>query len=310
MATTKTEQGTFFDSRKALHQQYTQKLSTFQTLIAQLAPEDHADLTTNTKSSEGYQFNSASNKWEKKQERKNREFAAANELFALFTKQAQLEDDETQLDGFNQSLSGEVNSILIKNDLRAQNPTLETTNQMLLQALRQLSKDLKISDQKITVKQAKVAIEVMDIVTEALNAHLGNNKTQDSKSSLSHDQFIEKLSKLGKSLENNEYDNILLAISALGVGLLTFAVVLTGIVILKAVLAPTIGMALITNTSQVLSFLGTAGISGFVAGLLVMAIGYTDSESLDINPTVAKAIIDVSKAWDLEPAPTSMSFTG
>lgn len=307
--------GAFFDSKKSnddLKKEYDQKLAAFQSLVAKVAPENKTTLT-----STACRINPITNQWESVEEREKREYEASKELADLFTQQNALEDDDNQLSKFNDSVVSNTRDILVKHQLQSPNPTLETANQELLRALRQLSQNLKMPEENITRKQAQVAIEVIGVVTHALNAHLGNAQAEKLTKPLSKDEITRKLAELGKLLEDDGINGTFFIVlgALLAVAGLTL---LGGLVACAAV--PGFGLSVctmigVTASINTASAVYSAGFMAFVFGLLSISIGGIIlpeiTKSPDANPKAAKAILDVSKAWELEPAHcTSLSITG
>ncbi|MBX9585775.1 MAG: hypothetical protein K2X50_00820 [Gammaproteobacteria bacterium] len=311
--------GAFFDSKKSnddLKKEYDQKLSALQSLVANLAPEDKTTLSTALPTSTACRVNPITNQWESVEERNKREYEASKELAALFTEQNDLEEGTEQFSKFNDILISQSRDILVKHQLQSLNPTLETTNQELLKALHQLPQKLKMPN-NITRKNALVAIEVMDLLTGALNAHLANAKAEKSTKPLSKDEITRKLAELGKLLENDGINGMFFII--LGTLLAVAGLTLLGGLVACATVP---GFALsvctmigVTASINTASAVYSAGFIAFVFGLLSISVGGIIlpeiTKSSDANPEAAKAILDVSKAWDLEPPHcASPSITG
>lgn len=307
----------FFDSKKSnaeLKKEYDQKLAAFQSLVAKVAPENNTGPNTAPLTSGLYRVNPVTSQWESVEERNDREFKASKALLKLFNEQQALVDDENQFSKFNEGLTSKVSDILVEHQLQSPNPTLETANQELLRALRQLSQKLKMPN-NISRKNSLVAIEVMDLVTRVLNAHLGTNKADNSKP-FSKNDIILKLAGLGKLLEHDGINGTffivlgtLLAVA--GLTLLGGLIACTAVPSFGLTVCTMVGVTLSTNTvGAVLA----AGHVGLFLGVFTSIGGFliTDiTSSHDANPEAAKAILDVSKAWDLEPIHcASPSITG
>lgn len=306
------KQQSFSDFQKS----YSEKLSQLQTLIGKLTPKEEQNPTQKLSQDKFYRMNPVTNQWETEEERKQREFNAAEDLRALFNQQAKLEGNEKELKEFSRSIQSEVNNVLVHHQLKAPHSNPEITNEDLLNALRQLVPSLEMP-RNITQKQAEVAIEVMDLVINALYAHSGKNGTKDSKKPLSKEEMIQKLTSLGKELENNGFTGTIPMI--LGI-LLCVASLLTLSVLLGCLIVPTLGPAACTMlgiaaTENTAVTLYTLSMSAILVGILTIFIGGVaipmETASPNSNPAAAKAILDLAKSWDLEPAHvTTPAFSG
>lgn len=258
-----------------LEKEYNQKLSQLEKLI-----------TPRT-----YRFNSDSDEWDT-EEGNERNFDLSLKLATLFSQQNDLEGDAFKLHA--KSLAPQINATIVEHGLNPQN--LEITNQKLFQALNQLIPKLKMPN-NITAKQAEVAIEVIDLVTDAIKG---------SKKPLSKDQLIKKLIELGKQLETSGFTGTFPIV--LGI-VLCIASVLTLGILFACLVIPGFGQALCTilgltasiDTAAIPYF---ASLIGFPVGMMTFMLGEILSDatkSPESNPELAKAILDVAHNWDLEP---------
>ncbi len=269
-----------------LEKEYNQKLSHLEKLIT---PQI-------------YQFNSDSEEWDT-EEGSKRTFDASVKLAALFSEQNDLEGNAFELNA--KSLAPQINATIVQHGLNRQN--LEISNQNLFQALHQLIPKLKMPND-ITAKQAKVAIEVMDVITDALNGQTGNNQTKDPKKTLTKGQLIHKLNDLGKQLENNGFTGtfpIVLGIVLCIVSLITLGVLFTCLVVpgFGQGLCTILGLTASLDTAAIPYFASFYGIAiGFLSIVIGGIILPDATKSPDSNPELAEAILDVAHNWDLEPA--------
>lgn len=283
---------------------YQAKLSHVRQLIDQLSEKEKAQSATKLATNGAYQFNSHTHEWElitelTSEKRKKSEFEAANELAALFSQQNESEENDPNPTVVTQSFKQQAQAILVKHGLQnTPNPQLDTVNKDLVEALRQLAQKLEMPAD-ITSSEAQVAIEVMDVVSTALNVHLGTDKATDPK------ELILKMSKLANELENKSSFSTISIILATLLLITCFVMIGIGIACLMVpgfhlAIATLIGLSAELFTSGFLpgTLLGLfAPLSCFAIFSVGLGWGY---KSLNSNPELSKAISDVAKPLELD----------
>lgn len=317
------EENTLFNKTEPFiffQQSYNNKHSELQSLIKKITPEEKSKPNYVPTQNEAYRYNPKTEQWEKiteksKKSREECDYDLSLTLVQLFSQQHNLDEDTFDTET-ETNIKPKLNNILVSQNFRSRNTKLEIKSQEFLLALNKLVPCLELP-YNITGKQAEVAIEIMDLVISALNPHSGKNDKNVSHKPLSKEDMIKKLNSLGKELESNGFTGkspIILGI------LLCVASILTLSVLLGCVIAPTLGPAICTmlgmtasvETAFMFYFAGIIGIAvGFVTIVMGALVFPQATVSPDSNPKAAKAVLDVAKAWDLEPENVSApAFSG